>query len=50
MATPRKRFVEALKILYKLQNKGVVGIYTDVSRNFTETPHNTKEPTEKWQK
>lgn len=29
MATPRERFVEALKFLNELQNKGVVGIHTD---------------------
>src|SRR5690606_35314593 len=29
MATPRERFVEALTILKDLQDKGVVGIYTD---------------------
>lgn len=29
MATPRERFVEALKFLHELQNKGVVGIHTD---------------------
>ncbi|MDY0088795.1 MAG: Fic family protein [Flavobacteriaceae bacterium] len=29
MATPRERFVEALTFLKELQDKGVVGIYTD---------------------
>ena len=29
MATPKERFVEALKFLHELQTKGVVGIYTD---------------------
>ena len=29
MATPRERFVEALKFLHELQEKRVVGIYTD---------------------
>lgn len=29
MATPREKFVEALKILKELQDKGIVAIYTD---------------------
>jgi hypothetical protein len=29
MATPRERFVEALKFLQELQEKGIVGIHTD---------------------
>lgn len=29
MATPRERFVEALKFLQELQKKGIVGIHTD---------------------
>lgn len=29
MATPKERFVEALKFLHNLQEKGVVGIHTD---------------------
>ncbi|MFV8325868.1 Fic family protein [Flavobacterium sp. ZS1P14] len=29
MATPRERFIEALKFLQELQERGVVGIYTD---------------------
>lgn len=29
MATPRERFVEALKFLQDLQNKGIIGIHTD---------------------
>jgi len=29
MATPRERFVEALKFLQQLQEKGVIGIHTD---------------------
>lgn len=29
MATPRERFAEALKLLKELQDKGIVGIYTD---------------------
>src|SRR5690606_10898379 len=29
MATPRERFVEALKFLQGLQEKGIVGIHTD---------------------
>ncbi|VTP91467.1 hypothetical protein [Sphingobacterium daejeonense] len=29
MATPRERFVEALKFLQQLQEKGTIGIHTD---------------------
>jgi len=29
MATPRERFVEALKLLQQLQEKGTIGIHTD---------------------
>lgn len=38
MATPRERFVAALKVLKELQDKGTVAIYTgDISnRNYRE--------------
>lgn len=35
MATPREKFVEALKHLQKLQDEGTVGIYTDELPNRT---------------